>query len=65
MRIAANSQPVKKIHIESMLQKGGEISMENKMRRIDNVICLHLELVDSEVEGTDDPIVKYGKLHEG
>ena len=61
MRIAANSQPVKKIHIESMTQKEGEISMENKKRKVDNVICLHLELMDSEVEGMDDPIVKYGK----
>ena len=61
MRIVANRQPVKKIHIESMMQKEGEISMENKMQKIDNVICLHLELVDSEVEGADDPIVKYGK----
>lgn len=61
MRIAANSQPVKKIHVENMLQKEGEISMENKMREVDDVICLHLELMDSEVEGMDDPIVKYGK----
>lgn len=61
MRMAANSQPVKKLHIESMTQKKGETSMENKMRKIDNVICLHLELADSEVEGMDDPIVKYGK----
>ena len=61
MRIAANSQPVKKIHIESMMQKEGEISMENKMRKVDNVICLNLELADSEVEGMDDLIVKYGK----
>lgn len=61
MRIAASSQPVKKIHIESTMQKEGEISMENKIRKVDNVICLHLELVDSDVEGADDPIVKYGK----
>lgn len=61
MRIAANSQPVKKIYVENMLQKEGEISMENKMREVDDVICLHLELMDSEVEGMDDPIVKYGK----
>ena len=61
MRMAANNQPVKKMHSERMLQKEGEISMENKKRKIDNVFCLHLELMDSEVEGMDDPIVKYGK----
>ncbi len=61
MRMAANSQPVKKLHIESMMQKEGKKSMENKMRKVDNVICLHLELTDSDVEGVDDPIVKYGK----
>lgn len=36
--------------------------MESNNQKIDNVICLHLELVDSEVEGMEDPIVKYGKV---
>ena len=62
MRIVANSQPVKKIRMESMMQGEGETSMKNKIRKVDNVICLHLELVDSEVEGMDDPIVKYAKV---
>ncbi len=61
MRMAANKQPVKKAHIESSLQRQGEKIMENKIRKVDNVICLHLELADSQVEGVDDPIVKYGK----
>ncbi|MDY5521410.1 MAG: hypothetical protein SPF73_06280 [Agathobacter sp.] len=59
--MAANSQPVKKLHSERMMQREGETSMNNKTRKVDNVICLHFELMDSEVEGMDDPIVKYGR----
>ena len=61
MRMAANSQPIKKSRNEIRTQEGGEKTMGNKPRKVENVICLHLELMDSEVEGLDDPIVKYGK----
>ncbi len=61
MRMAANSQLVKKSRNESTMQKGGEKSMENKPRKVEKAICLHLELVDSDAEGADDPIVKYAK----
>ncbi len=36
------------------------MSRENK--KIDEVICLHLELMDSKIAGADDPIAKYGKV---
>lgn len=50
-----------KSHIESSWQREEEKIMENKIRKVDDVICIHLELADSEAEGVDDPIVKYGK----
>ncbi len=61
MRMAANSQLVKKSRNESTMQKGGKKFMESKPRKVEKVICLHLALANSDVEGADDPIVKYGK----
>ena len=62
MHMAANNQMVKKAHMNNSAKQKENVTMESKMHKIDNVICLHLELADSEIEGTDDPIVKYAKV---
>ena len=62
MHMAANNQIVKKAHMNNSTKQKGDVTMESKTHKIDNVICLHLELADSEIEGTDDPIMKYGKV---
>lgn len=62
MHMAANNQIVKKAHMNNSAKRKGDVTMESKTHKIDNVICLHLELADSEIEGTDDPIMKYGKV---
>lgn len=62
MHMAANSQLVKKSNMKSSGNQKGDTTMESKKQKIDNVICLHLELADSETEGADDPIVKYAKV---
>ena len=62
MHMAANNQMVKKAHMNNSAKQKEDVTMESKMHKIDNVICLHLELADSEIEGTDDPIMKYGKV---
>lgn len=62
MHMAANNQLVKKSNRKSSGNQKGDTTMESKKQKIDNVICLHLELADSEIEGADDPIVKYAKV---
>ena len=62
MHMAANSQPVKKASKNNWEKQKGDVEMEHNKQRINNVICLHLELDDSKIEGADDPIVKYGKV---
>lgn len=62
MHMAANNQMVKKAHMNNSAKQKEDVTMESKMYKIDNVICLHLELADSEIEGTDDPIVNYAKV---
>lgn len=62
MHMAANNQIVKKAHMNNSAKQKGDVTMESKTQKIDNVICLHLELADSEIKGTDDPIMKYGKV---
>lgn len=62
MHMAANSQLLKKSNMKSPGRQKGDAAMESKKQKIHNVICLHLELADSEIEGADDPIVKYGKV---
>ncbi len=62
MHMAANNQLVKKSNKKSSGKQKGDMSMKSKKQKIDNVICLHLELADSEIEGADDPIVKYAKV---
>ena len=62
MHMAASSQLVKQTSKENFGKQEGDVEMECNKQRIDNVICVHLDLVDSEIEGADDPIVKYGKV---
>lgn len=62
MHMAANSQLVKKTQMDNVGKQKGDVTMESKKQKIDEVIGLHLELADSEIEGADDPIIKYGKV---
>ena len=62
MHMVASSQLVKQTSKENLGKQKGDVKMECNKQRIDNVICLHLDLVDSKIEGADDPIVKYGKV---
>ena len=62
MHMAANSQFVKKSSRKASGRQKGDRTMVSKKQKIDSVICLHLELADSEIEGADEPIVKYAKV---
>lgn len=62
MHMAASSQPVRKQNVYTVRKCEESMIMEIKEYKTDNVICLHLELADSGIEGADDPIVKYGKV---
>lgn len=59
---AANNQMVKKARMDNSTKHEGDEAMASKKQTIDHVICLHLELMNSEIEGAEDPIVKYGKV---
>lgn len=62
MHIAASSQPVRKQNVDTVRKYEESMIMERKEHKPNNVVCLHLELADSGIEGADDPIVKYGKV---
>lgn len=62
MHMAANSQLVKKTQMDNLGKQKRDVTMESKKQKIDEVIGLHLELADSEIEGADDPIMKYGRV---
>ncbi len=63
MHLAANGQLARIGNVGNLMRQEGDKYMKQENQKINDIICLHLELLDSDIEGMDDPIVKYGKVN--